>query len=155
MQQNQRRLFILPALLILLVAGACIRTLGRADDRVPRTVCMAEILTPTEGVDFSSFVQAAWRRVSLKWFSYMPEAAQLGRQGRVVARFKIKRDGSLQTGSPALEETSGRKDLDGAALSGIKSAAPFKKFPQEFTGQSIELRFIFLYNLPPELPKKP
>lgn len=155
MQQNRRRLVFLPMLLIPLFAATYVRASGRANDPVARTVCMAEILTPTEGVDFSSFVQTAWRKVSQRWFAYMPETAQLGRQGRVVVRFRINKDGTLPTGSLALEESSGRKDLDDAALSAIRSAAPFKKFPQEFAGPSIDLRFIFLYNLPLQSAKKP
>jgi len=72
----------------------------------------------------------------------------LGRKGRVVVRFQVKRDGLLADGSPVVETSSGRKDLDGAAFSAIKSAVPFKHFPQEFAGSSIELRLTFCYNLP-------
>jgi len=72
----------------------------------------------------------------------------LGRKGRVVVRFQVKRDGLLADGSPVVETSSGRKDLDGAAFSAIKNAVPFKHFPQEFAGSSIELRLTFCYNLP-------
>lgn len=112
-----------------------------------------EILTPTDGVDFTSFMQDLVKSVRQKWFVKMPEDAMLGRKGRVVVRFGVKKDGSLADGSPAVETSSGRKDLDGAAVSAIKGAAPFKHFPSEFAGPSIELRLTFLYNLPTESTK--
>ena len=71
----------------------------------------------------------------------------LGRKGRVVVRIKVKKDAALADGSPVVETSSGRKDLDGAAFSAIKGAAPFRHFPPEFAGPSIDLRLTFLYNL--------
>jgi TonB family protein len=64
----------------------------------------------------------------------MPEDAMLGRKGKVIAKFTINRDGKLADGSLGVVESSGRKDLDSAALSAIKSSAPFKGFPQGFAG---------------------
>ena len=121
MQKNRHRFVFLPAFLFLLVAVTCVRSVGRANDPVPGTGGMAEILTPTDGFDFSSFVQTACTTVRQKWYAVMPEDARLGRKGRVVVRFRINKDGALPNGSPALEESSGRKDLDGAALSAIRA----------------------------------
>jgi hypothetical protein len=40
--------------------------------------------------------------------------------------------------------------LDRAAVSAIRSSNPFEPLPSAFSGPYIELRFIFLYNLPIE-----
>jgi outer membrane biosynthesis protein TonB len=44
--------------------------------------------------------------------------------------------------------TSGKDPLDRAAMSSIRASNPFEPLPSQFKGPEIELRFIFLYNLP-------
>ena len=44
---------------------------------------------------------------------------------------------------------SGKEPLDRAAISSIKSSSPFEPLPPAFSSPYIELRFIFLYNPPP------
>ena len=41
--------------------------------------------------------------------------------------------------------------LDRAAISSIRASNPFEPLPSAFTGPYIELRAIYLYNLPPEI----
>jgi TonB family protein len=78
----------------------------------------------------------------------IPESARLGDRGRVVLQFKIMRPGDVPVGEPALLLTSGKEPLDRAALSAIRTSSPFEPLPPAFSGPFIELRFIFLYNLP-------
>jgi len=54
-----------------------------------------QILTPTEGVDFSDYMQRVLASVRRNWYAVMPESAQLGDRGRVVLEFSIRRDGSV------------------------------------------------------------
>jgi len=54
---------------------------------------------------------------------------------------------------PVLEDTSGKEPLDRAALSSIRASSPFEPLPPAFSGPYIELRFIFLYNLPLDYPQ--
>jgi outer membrane biosynthesis protein TonB len=44
--------------------------------------------------------------------------------------------------------SSGKEPLDRAAMSSIRASTPFEQLPPAFSGPYIELRFIFLYNIP-------
>lgn len=107
-----------------------------------------QLLTPTQGVDFTNYIQRLLAVVRRNWYAVMPESARLGDKGRVMLRFKIMRNGSLPSGEPILEMTSGKRPLDRAAEAAITASNPFDPLPRAFTGPYIELRFIFLYNLP-------
>ncbi|HEV2385794.1 MAG TPA: TonB C-terminal domain-containing protein [Candidatus Acidoferrales bacterium] len=107
-----------------------------------------QMLTPTEGVDFTSYIARLLAVVRRNWYAVMPESARLGDQGRVMLRFRILRDGSIPSDEPILEMTSGKQPLDRAAAASITATNPFDPLPQAYTGPYIELRFIFLYNLP-------
>jgi TonB family protein len=109
-----------------------------------------QILTPTEGVDFSDYMARVLARVRLNWYAVMPESAQLGDRGRVVLEFSIRRDGSVPNEDPQRLMGSGKEPLDRAAVSAIRSSNPFDHLPPAFSGPEIRLRFIFLYNLPLE-----
>ena len=109
-----------------------------------------QILTPTEGVDFSDYMARVLARVRLNWYAVMPESAQLGDRGRVVLEFSIRRDGSVPNEDPQRLMSSGKEPLDRAAVSSIRSSNPFDHLPSAFSGPEIRLRFIFLYNLPLE-----
>jgi TonB family protein len=107
-----------------------------------------EILTPTEGVDFTSYLARIVASVKRNWFSVMPESARLGEQGRVLLQFRILRDGLVPDNEPGLTGSSGKEPLDRAAMSSIRASSPFPPLPPAFSGPYIELRFMFLYNMP-------
>ncbi|HKW87388.1 MAG TPA: TonB C-terminal domain-containing protein [Candidatus Acidoferrales bacterium] len=107
-----------------------------------------QILTPTEGVDFSSYITRLLARVKQNWEAVMPVSAQMGEKGVVALQFHIMRNGDLPSTEPFLVRTSGENALDGAARSAITASNPFEPLPQAFSGPYIELRIIFLYNLP-------
>ena len=107
-----------------------------------------QMLTPDQGVDFSGYLQRVVERVKLNWYSIMPESAYLGDKGKVVLRFKIMSNGVVPDADPVQEGSSGKEPLDRAAYSAIRSSSPFEPLPPAFSGPFIELRFIFLYNLP-------
>jgi TonB family protein len=109
-----------------------------------------EILTPTEGVDFSDYMARVIASVRRNWYAVMPESAMLGDRGRVALQFRIMRNGSVPAGEPARLLSSGKEPLDRAAVSAIRSSNPFEPLPPAFSGPYIELRFYFLYNLPLE-----
>ncbi len=109
-----------------------------------------EILTPTEGVDFSDYMARVVAAVRNNWYAVMPESAMLGDRGRVALQFRIMKNGSVPTGEPVRLLGSGKEPLDRAAISAIRSSNPFEPLPPAFSGPSIELRFYFLYNLPIE-----
>ena len=107
-----------------------------------------EILTPTEGVDFSTYIARVLASVKRNWFSVMPESARLGDKGKVVLQFRIMRNGVVPEDEPAMVGSSGKEPLDRAASSSIRASTPFEPLPSAFSGPYIELRFIFLYNIP-------
>lgn len=118
----------------------------------------ASILSPTDGVDFNSYLQRLVAAVRRNWFSVMPESAYMGEKGIVQITFRINQDGSVPPPDPTLERTSGREPLDNAAMSSIRMSNPFEPLPPEWVaiesakrpGQKpvLELRFIYFYNLP-------
>jgi TonB family protein len=107
-----------------------------------------ELLTPTEGVDFSNYLARVYASVKQNWFAVMPESVRLGDKGLVVLQFKIMRDGGVPTGEPVLLRGSGKEPLDRAAVSSIRASNPFPPLPTAFSGPYIELRFGYYYNLP-------
>jgi TonB family protein len=107
-----------------------------------------QMLTPTEGVDFSSYLARVLDRVKLNWYAIIPESAQMGDRGRVVLDFKILRDGNVPGSDPEMMSSSQKEPLDRAASSAIRASSPFEPLPSAFSGPYIELRFIFLYNIP-------
>jgi TonB family protein len=107
-----------------------------------------EILTPTEGVDFSTYIARVLASVKRNWYSVMPESAQLGDKGKVVLQFRILRNGVVPDQEPVMMGSSGKEPLDRAAASSIRASTPFEPLPSAFSGPYIELRFIFLYNIP-------
>lgn len=109
-----------------------------------------EILTPTEGVDFSDYMNRLLASVRRNWYAVMPESAQLGDQGRVLLQFRIMRNGTVRAEDPNQLLSSGKEPLDRAAISAIRSSNPFQPLPPAFSGPYIDLRIMFLYNLPIE-----
>ncbi len=107
-----------------------------------------QLLTPTEGVDFTNYIARVLASVKRNWYSVMPESARLGDRGRVVLQFRIMRNGAVPDSEPAMVGSSGKDPLDRAAISSIRASTPFEPLPSAFSGPNIELRFIFLYNMP-------
>ena len=109
-----------------------------------------ELLTPTEGVDFTNYLNRVLASVRRNWYAVIPESARLGEKGIVVLEFRIMKNGGVPGGDPQLVRGSGREPLDYAAASSIRSSNPFEPLPTAFSGPFIALRFTFLYNLPIE-----
>lgn len=107
-----------------------------------------QILTPTEGVDFTNYLARMLAGIKRNWYAIIPESAQLGDKGAVVTQFRIMKDGNVPFPEPALVRTSGKEPLDRAAMASIRASSPFEPLPTAFSGPFIEIRIIFLYNLP-------
>lgn len=107
-----------------------------------------EMLTPTEGVDFTNYIARVLASVKRNWYAVMPESARLGERGKVVLQFRIMSNGVVPEAEPVMMGSSGKEPLDRAAMSSIRTSTPFEPLPSAFSGPYIELRFIFLYNIP-------
>lgn len=107
-----------------------------------------QILTPTDGVDFSNYLARLIARVKQNWISVWPISARMGDKGVVVMRFRILTNGNMPSPDPILERTSGKEPLDRAAGAALTVSSPFEPLPSAYTRPYLELRVIFLYNLP-------
>lgn len=107
-----------------------------------------DMLSPTDGVNFDSYLQRVVDRVRTFWYSEMPESVYLGEKGIVVLQFRIMRDGSVPQPEPVMMRSSSKDPLDHAAAGSIRASSPFEPLPAQYDRDYIELRFTFLYNEP-------
>ncbi len=127
------------------------RSVGGGGGQSGRAYGGMAMLTPDQGVDFSAYLARVQTSVDRNWQAVIPESVQLGERGWVELEFRIMRDGSVPAGYPVLVRSSSKEPLDRAAISSIRASNPFEPLPSAFTGPYIELRAIYLYNLPPEI----
>ncbi len=114
----------------------------------PETIAGVRLLTPTQGIDFSSYILHLLKKVKNNWYASMPDSARKGEKGTVTLKLRIQRDGLTAAELPKVEKSSGIRVLDQAAVKAVREAAPFEALPAEFHGLFIELRFSFFYNIP-------
>jgi hypothetical protein len=108
------------------------------------------ILTPTEGVDFSSYMTRLKAIVERNWWPLIPESARMGEKGVVATRIRIYRDGSMSAPFPYLDRTSGKEPLDNAAMGALRASNPFPPLPSEFKGPYLEIEGVFFYGPEPD-----
>lgn len=77
-----------------------------------------------------------------------------GDKGIVFVRAVILRDGSLQPGSPTLENPSQMAKLNDASLATVSASAPFEPLPENYKGEKLELLVGFRYAYLPDAPFK-
>jgi TonB family protein len=107
-----------------------------------------QILSDTQGVDFSAYMRRLHHDVQNNWNPLIPEEANppISKRGVVGIRFTILPDG--QIGDMKLETPSGDVALDHAAWGAIVGEGQFPPLPKEFHGPYLELRAGFFYNTP-------
>jgi TonB family protein len=109
-----------------------------------------------EGVNFDPYLRNLRVSISLKLVAKLPKSAANGENGVVVVRVHIQKDGSLPDDSVKIVSSSGKKDMDAAALTAIRTAAPFGRLPEAYLGSNLELLVTFDYkNIPKEPAHKP
>lgn len=104
----------------------------------------AEILTPTNGVDFSGYIGKAMVTVKKNWVATMPAEFYAGAKGKTTLEFQIQSDGAIENIS--LKATSGTDSLDQAAIKGARDSSPLEHLPPSFKGSYITLRLSLSYN---------
>ena len=109
-----------------------------------------QILTPTQGVDFSYWLRAWYYDTEHTWDPLIPDEVNppISKSGQVMIRFKVGRDGRVLDGSMHLDGSSGDTALDRAAWGAITGSV-YPPLPSNFHGPYIELRALFLYNMQP------
>ena len=85
----------------------------------------------------------------------LPESAAGWKKGIVVVRFQIQKNGTLLDKSARIFSSSGKKDMDAAAPSAIRTAAP-APLTEGYATTTLDLQFSFYYKSEPqEPPQKP
>lgn len=110
-----------------------------------------QVLSDTQGVDFSSWLHRWYFETEHTWDPLIPDEVNppLLKTGQVQIRFKVGPDGRLLPGSMKLEGTSGDVALDRAAW-GALTGSNYPPLPREFHGPYLELRAVFMYNMRPQ-----
>jgi TonB family protein len=105
-----------------------------------------------EGVDFKRYVDNLYFSVRRNFLAKLPESSVVEETGIVVVRVQIQVNGSLPEKSLRLVSSSGKKDMDDAVLSAIRTAAPFVHLPD---ASKLDLLFTFYIKStpPPQKPK--
>ena len=107
-----------------------------------------QVLSDTQGVDFSSWL-ARWHYITqMTWDPLIPDEVNppILKSGVVVIHFKVLPNG--QVTDMQLDGRSGDTGLDRAAWGAI-SGSSYPNLPREFHGPYLELRAYFLYNMEP------
>ena len=109
-----------------------------------------EVLSDTQGVDFSNWLIRWHRETEHTWDPLIPDEVNppILKQGQVQIRFKVLPNGRIMDGSMILEGRSGDTGLDRAAW-GALTGSNYPPLPREFHGPYLELRAIFMYNMQP------
>lgn len=109
-----------------------------------------QILSDTQGVDFSGWLQMWHDETQRTWDPLIPDEVNppILKRGQVMIRFKVLPNGRLMDGSLVLEGRSGDTALDRAAW-GALTGSNYPPLPRDFHGPYIELRALFMYNIAP------
>jgi hypothetical protein len=109
-----------------------------------------QILSDTQGVDFNSWLHRWYVETEHTWDPLIPDEVNppIMKKGAVQIRFKVLPNGRIQEGSMVLEGRSGDTGLDRAAW-GALTGSNYPPLPRDFHGPYLELRALFLYNVPP------
>jgi hypothetical protein len=107
-----------------------------------------EVLSDTQGVDFSGWLQRWHHETERTWDPLIPDEVNppILKAGMVAIRFKVGPNGRLVDGSLVLEGRSGDTALDRAAW-GALTGSNYPPLPRDFHGPYLELRAYFLYNM--------
>ncbi|MDE3149138.1 MAG: TonB C-terminal domain-containing protein [Acidobacteriota bacterium] len=107
-----------------------------------------EILSNTQGVDFSAWLQKWYIETERTWDPLIPDEVNppILKSGAVQIRFKVAPNGRVM--EMHLEGRSGDTALDRAAWGAIVGSN-YPPLPGGFHGPYLELRAVFLYNMRP------
>jgi TonB family protein len=112
------------------------------------------ILSPTAGVDLLPYLTTLNSRLVRNFRPRKPKSTGEAGKGVAVIRVQIQKDGSLTDRSVTVFSSSGDQDVDAAALSAVRAAAPFARLPEKYSGAylKLEVRFYFKNQAPEQKP---
>ena len=89
---------------------------------------------------FTSYMRNVQNKIKTNW---VPPKGDESR--KVVLVFKVGKDGRIL--SHSIYNSSGDKTMDDAAIEALLKSQPFEPFPDNFSGDSIDIQFTFDYNV--------
>jgi len=113
-------------------------------DRIarPRVPAPPEMTFHTGGLKYTTYLYRLKDQIQSVW-RYPEREGRLGIEGDLLIRFEILDDGNL--GPVELVRTSGFPNLDEAALSAVRDAAPFYPLPKTWELKSFTITGRFIY----------
>jgi len=103
-----------------------------------------KVLSSSEGIDFKPYLTTTlFNSIVRNFHPKIPKSTAAGEKESAVVRVRIKRDGSLSNSFMTIVSSSGVKELDAAALSAIRTSAPFGRPPEGYPGIYLDLQIIF------------
>jgi len=114
-----------------------------------------KVLSSTGGIDFKPYLITLFNPINRSFHVKLPKSAAAGEKETVVVQVRIQKDGSLADEFVTIVSSSGEKEFDAAALSAIRTAAPFGRLPEGYSGAYLELQISFYHYKPPEPEQKP
>jgi TonB family protein len=106
----------------------------------PQAIVALEVLTPSKGGDFNSYLYGLYVSVKDKWHASMPPSVQQGQRGVNAVQFRVLQDGRVSDDFLKLQASSCKKDFDKASLGAVRKAAPFNHLPRTFLSRSCSER---------------
>lgn len=106
-----------------------------------------QVLSDTEGVDFSAWLSAWWQATHNNFNSLMPTDRR--NAGTATIRFKVLPNGRIMDGSMVLEGRSNNVAFDRSAWSAVTGSS-YPPLPSGFNGSYLELRAVFSNPAPAE-----
>ena len=105
-----------------------------------------EILSDTQGVNFTPYLHKILRTIYDRWLSLLPDDARPPKRlsGETLIRFTILPSGVIS--SMHLDGSGHEDSLDRAAWSAITGLGTLPALPAEFHGPNLELRIHFKVN---------
>ncbi len=95
-----------------------------------------------------AFILSVLDKVKRRWLKTMPHEAKDAGKGLVGIDWKIQQDGTIREDDMLLNTVFASDALIEAARSAIRNSAPFPTIPSSLDKPDLEVRFVFLYNLP-------
>ncbi len=131
---------------LVMVLGICIVSSAEPpQSSMAKSTAGVEVLSDTEGVNFSAYLQSAIHTVKENWYGLVPPAARALKmaKGDVIIEFVILKNG--KRAGMKLIENSADVQMGNAAWHAIEDSR-FAPLPVGFRGQYLSLRLHFSYN---------
>jgi TonB family protein len=155
-----QRAFVSVAVAVLVISGIVTATPNQntqsesksevSPAKLPRAAVDVQLIGSKEDADSGPYLRSVYLSVKRAFYSDLPDSFVKGERAVVVVRLQIQRDGTLSEKSPMIVSSSGKKDMDEAALRAIRVPLPFGPLPEAYPKPNIELQFRFFYNTSPQ-----